>query len=549
MDAKVTIPTLNSGNIEIQLENGKVLFMLGANGVGKSSLVLRFFRLNSNNSKRINAFRTTWFNNNAVSITAANKVSDEKNIRRSEIRNESRHHNSSGFKKPIMTIFDLVNSENIRARKIAAAVDTDNTKLVDELKKELSPLNTINELLSISNIPIEISLGNNDNLLASKNGSPKFSIAELSDGERNAFLICADVLTVKPNQLVIIDEPEKHLHRSIISPLLSSLLEKRKDCTFIISTHDISLPIDQSGSSVLLVRDCIWQGKDIVSWDADLISDVESIPDDIKENILGTKRKILFVEGNRTRSLDFQIYPLLLPDFSVVPCETCIDVERAVSGIRNTTDIHWIDAYGMIDLDNRIESEVKKLKDKGIAALKCYSVESIYYHPFMIKKVAETIATSADENADDLYLKAIEKIKADLEQHKERLCALLCEKQIRVKAMSNLPNTNDIISNQAFEFEGIDVGTIKIAETEKFETLLNADDLEGLILRYPIRTTSLRRNVSKGLGIEIERYENIVRNLVDKNAEVKEFLLSELLVGLKEIMDAETVTVPLPPPQ
>ncbi len=548
MNAKVTIPTLNNGNIEIQLENGKALFMLGANGVGKSSLVFDFFRQNPNNTKRISAYRVNSFNSNAVNITATAKRNNEANFMRSAMKIESRHYDGSSHTKPSMTIYNLVNSENVRAREITKNVDEGRMDKVIQLKNKQSSLNAINELLSISNIPIELSFGNGDSLLASKNGSPKFSIAELSDGERNAFLICADVLTAKPNQLIIIDEPERHLHRSIISPLLSSLFEKRKDCTFIVSTHDISLPIDQPDSSVLLVRDCTWQGKNIVNWDADLISDVEIIPDDIKENILGTKRKILFVEGNRTRSLDFQIYPLLFPDFSVVPCETCIDVERAVSGIRNTTGIHWIEAYGMIDLDNRIESEVTKLKDKGIAALKCYSVESIYYHPFIIKKVAETIATTADENADNLYLKAIEKIKADLELHKDRLCALLCEKQIRVKAMSNLPNTNDIISNQTFEFEEIDVEAIKTAETEKFETLSNADDLEGLILRYPIRTTSLRRNVSDGLGIRIERYENIVRNLVDKNAEVKEFLLSELLVGLKEIMDVEVVTV-APPPQ
>jgi predicted ATPase len=112
--------------------------------------------------------------------------------------------------------------------------------------------------LAISNIPIEITLGKDEQLFASKNGSIPYSIAELSDGERNTLLLCADVLTVPSNYLIILDEPERHLHRSIISPLLTSLFQKRKDCIFVISTHDVSLPIDHDEASVLLLRGCQW---------------------------------------------------------------------------------------------------------------------------------------------------------------------------------------------------------------------------------------------------------------------------------------------------
>ncbi|WP_442947933.1 AAA family ATPase [Nostoc sp.] len=51
-------------------------------------------------------------------------------------------------------------------------------------------------------------------VVASKCGGTPYSIAELSDGERNALLIAANVLTVKNGTLVLIDEPERHLHRS-----------------------------------------------------------------------------------------------------------------------------------------------------------------------------------------------------------------------------------------------------------------------------------------------------------------------------------------------
>lgn len=102
----------------------------------------------------------------------------------------------------------------------------------------MQPIKIINELLKLSALPIEISVQQNEQLFASKLGGPPYSIAELSDGERNAPLIAAEVLTAQAGILFLIDEPERHLHRSIISPLLTLLFERRTDCAFVISTHD-----------------------------------------------------------------------------------------------------------------------------------------------------------------------------------------------------------------------------------------------------------------------------------------------------------------------
>ena len=48
-------------------------------------------------------------------------------------------------------------------------------------------------------------------------------MAQMSDGERAAAIIAATVLVADPGTLFLIDEPERHLHRSIIEPFLSAL--------------------------------------------------------------------------------------------------------------------------------------------------------------------------------------------------------------------------------------------------------------------------------------------------------------------------------------
>jgi ATPase subunit of ABC transporter with duplicated ATPase domains len=119
--------------------------------------------------------------------------------------------------RPNLAIFELLDAENVRARKITAAVDEDNLGLAKQLSRADAPIKIINELLTLSALPIEISVEKNEQIFASKSGSTPYSVAELSDGERNALLIAADVLTAQPGTIFFIDEPERHLHRSIIS--------------------------------------------------------------------------------------------------------------------------------------------------------------------------------------------------------------------------------------------------------------------------------------------------------------------------------------------
>lgn len=398
-----------------------------------------------------------------------------------------------------------------------------------------SPLKTINELLKLSNIPIIISLGANDELFASKNGCTPYSVAELSDGERNVLLICSDVLTAKPNQLIIIDEPERHLHRSIISPLLSALFQKRKDCVFVISTHDIYLPIDHKESSVLLLRDCIWNGKSIQSWNADLISKLDEIPNKIKQDILGSKNNILFVEGEN-HSLDKQIYQLIYPNVTIIPQANCSQVEKAVTGIRETGTLHWINAFGLIDADDRTEEQIENLYKKGVASLESYSVEFLYYNLDIVKIIASKLSETFDKDENELFRNATSRIIEKIKPIKGYLCSLLCGKQIKNKLLSRLPNHKDIANKGVFEFKE-NLGDILKKEEKEFELLVANNDINGLISRYPLKKTAILNEIAKGLGLDNkDTYERMVRKLITDDSEIQIYYRDNLLSRLTNLI-------------
>lgn len=531
---KFQIPTSNNGLIEVPIEFGKVVYVLGANGSGKSIPMHQFYSQHRGNVKRILAHRRTWFTTNAMNMTAQTKKKNEEYIHNANRHIQTRWKDDYSEQRSSMSIFDLINSENIRAREIAKAVDTEEIEKAIALSNIQAPIIAINELLTIANIPIIISLGRDEQLFASKNGSEPYSIAELSDGERNALLIAADVLTVPPNSLIIIDEPERHLHRSIISPLLSSLFEKRSDCAFTISTHDVFLPTDNDYSTTILLRGCQWNGKSIQDWDADIIQNNDDLPENIKLEILGSKRKILFVEGDFT-SLDKQIYQLIYPSISVQPLGDCGQIERAIDGILHTENLHWLEAFGLIDADDRTTEQVATLKEKGIIALPCYSVESLYYNIEIIEQIGIKYAELIEKSSAEIVESATSNIIPNLITHKGRLCARLSERKARKRVMSSLPKHREILMKGDFEIK-FSLKEVLEEEEQIFDKLVEDSNINGLIDRYPIRETPVINNITNAFGFDRKTYESMVRKLIINNPKILEIFKTKLL-GLSNLID------------
>jgi ABC-type cobalamin/Fe3+-siderophores transport system ATPase subunit len=268
------IPTQNSrtgaAELLVTLEFGEVLFVLGANGTGKSSLMQRLSKAHSKQTRWISAHRQSWFGS-AISLSPQPKRQTETDMRNADTQLHSRWKDDYAGQRANIAIYELVEAENIDARAIAKAVRAENPQLVERLKQADPPIMVINELLRASNLPIQLSLHDNEQVVASKSGSTPYSVAHLSDGERNALLIAANVLTAKAGTLILLDEPERHLHRSIISPLLTQLFKKRLDYAFVVSTHDVLLPLDNPGARTLLIRGCTYSKTYVAAWDANLV--------------------------------------------------------------------------------------------------------------------------------------------------------------------------------------------------------------------------------------------------------------------------------------
>jgi ABC-type lipoprotein export system ATPase subunit len=519
----LTIPQSDGAPLDLSVSAGDILFVLGANGTGKSSVMHRFYGPHQGTARRISAHRQTWFTSDAISMSPEQKRNTASMIQGNDTNPQARWRDDYSAQRTSISIYDLLDAEHVRNRGIALAADSGDMELVQVLAKTAAPIKVINELLRLSNIPIEISVKGNEQFVASKSGGPPYGIAELSDGERNALLIAADVLTVSPSTLVLIDEPERHLHRSIISPLLTQLFDKRSDCAFIVSTHEVMLPFDNPRARSLLVRNCTFSGSSFTAWDADLLPPETEIEAELKKDILGARRKLLFVEGTEG-SLDKALYSLVFPNVSVVPKSGCRNVEHAVFSIRDTDGLHWLHAFGIVDNDRRTQAEIDRLKLKGVYVVSVFSVESIYYHPEIQRRVVErsAIVTGDDPTAllDSAKVAAVGAITNNVKRLSERAV----EKALREKMFEYLPRSKDIAAATPIDVR-IDVAAAVAAECSRLQDAINAGDLTAIIAQYPIRETPTLKEIAHRLGFRDRRqYEAAVRKLLVDDETALEFV-------------------------
>jgi ABC-type cobalamin/Fe3+-siderophores transport system ATPase subunit len=505
MAFQLNIPQANRPDLQLTIDVGQTIFVLGSNGTGKSTLMQRL-RNADRNARWISAHRQNWFDSDAINLSPQSKRDVESNIRNYDNGIEARWRDSYSNHRPNIAIYELVEAENIGARAIATAARADNTALVKELVEKDAPIEVINELLKGSNLPIELSLDESQQVMASKSGSAPYSIAHLSDGERNALLIAANVLTAKAGTLILLDEPERHLHRSIISPLLTQLFRKRMDCAFIVSTHDIVLPLDNPSARTLLLRACTYADGAVAGWDTDLISSDSDIGDALKADILGARKKILFVEGTR-QSLDQPLYSLVFPEVSVIGKSGCRQVEQMVRAIREAENLHWLRVYGIVDSDGRPPDEIGELKARGIYAVPAYSVEALYYHREIQRRVAARHSVVVGGDPEQRLKTASDQALAAIDEHATRMSEKIAEKTIRAEMLRRLPGKDEIKEAKPIRID-VDVGRVVNEETARLKAWVAANDITRLIARYPVRETPALSRIAEQLGFQDrEQYE------------------------------------------
>lgn len=287
----------------------------------------------------------------------------------------------------------------------------------------------------------------------------------------------------------------------------------------------------------MLLRGCTYAGRQASTWSADLLEAKADVPEDLKREVLGARRKILFVEGTH-ESLDKTLYAVLYPDVSVIPKGSCREVEQAVEAVRETQAVHWVQPFGIVDGDGRVEDDVTALYRAGIIATEWYSVESVYYHPEVFSGIARRVAALDDSDPDVRIQNSIDAVLAGAANNREHLCERVAKQSVREAVFASLPGkhlTDDIKIN-------VPVTELLEAEYSRFDRAIEERDTNSLIRRYPLRESQALTGVSNALGFQSRiAYEAAVVKAVSEDTEVRatiEQLMEHLSALVRDVEEA-----------
>jgi predicted ATPase len=516
------IPAITGPHTNLPIRNGRLTFFLGANGTGKSSLISMLSGTHIDKVVRIDAYREVTLRSSAVMMTGEGRNSLDKNYRNFWSREDSRYFNHAGSTSTDQYLYDLKEASNkfndVQLQRLKA-FDPGTEAAAAALKEvmlELSPIERVEKVLRAGGLELSFEFDVKGTLNVKRGERKTYGVQQLSDGERAAFILATAVITAPKEALVLIDEPERHLHRSISAPLIHSLLEERIDCAFVVSTHDISLPLGNPNSSALLLRS---YQHDPRGWECSYLDSIDSIDEQLAEAILGSRRRILFVEGIRT-SLDLQLYSRLFPNLSVKAQNSCSDVIEATKGVNASSQEHWVEAYGLVDLDMRPKENVTELAKQSVFALDLHAVESLYYHPQTINLVAEEMGKLGTVDAEAVKAEIDTMLLEAFSKSRDSLINDAACRMVRNRTFSQLPKPRDF-RNGKIPTSGLDQETAKaicFTEGERFDAMVAWRDIAGLVARYKVKFTGIPGEVARLLALKDNRaFENVVRNLASKD--------------------------------
>lgn len=481
------------------------VFLLGRNGTGKSALMHFFRQQLGGSSVYLPGNRTSVFDAEGLNMTPSARTQYGINLLGWDNDSSSRWRLISGNQRNDKAVHDLTSAEVQYTIDINRTIKGGDVDIgVAKLLSNTSPIDKINNLLEQANIGVRFSIEKGE-IKANKDGNI-YSFARMSDGERIALVLISEIISAEPGVVLIIDEPELHLHRAIVIPLMKSLIAMRKDCSFIVSTHELELPSEVKGAKVCIVRSATWdQYANVTSWDIDLV-EVSAIPDDLRTDLLGSRRKILFIEGGFS-SLDKPLYAVLFPKVSTIPRDGCREVARAVVGLRTTAELHRAEAYGLIDGDGMSTSQAEEYKSQGVFALSVYAVESLYYAPELqlavAQRQAETHKSELEEQqalgsqyVNDAKSRALAAL--NLQGKLEHLASRVAERQLRDLVIASIPSRDQMVSGTSADIT-LTLPSPYTAELAKIKALAAANDLDSIVARYPVRETGALDAIAKAL--------------------------------------------------
>ncbi|WP_419735802.1 DUF4435 domain-containing protein [Pseudomonas sp. COR18] len=331
-----------------------------------------------------------------------------------------------------------------------------------------------------------------------------YNASEMSDGERVIFYLIGQCLAAPKNGIIVIDEPELHLHKSVQAPLWAEIEDLRPDCLFVYLTHDVDFAVAQEGAQRVWLK-----SFDGTSWDWELIEEKEDFPDELLIEVLGSRKPVVFIEG-LNGSYDVSLYREILTGFLVIPRGSCDQVIQAVRALRSNTQLHHLQVYGIIDRDRRMASEIAALQNDNIYTLEVAEVENLFCTPEVLALVSTRLVRDVEKDFNQAVSQVFKQLNSELDTQVS--LRVIAEVKFKLNCFNASARGEPAISAALQQLtQSIDIPALYEQFDREFRTVINEADYRGLLRIY--NRKSLPSQIGNALGLKTGELAELVLRL------------------------------------
>lgn len=342
-----------------------------------------------------------------------------------------------------------------------------------------------------------------------------YDFNRLSDGEKAVFYYIAHILLAPLNSYIIIDEPENHLHLTICNKLWDELEKKRSDCKFIYLTHNLNFATTRSNSTIL------WNKKFIppCNWDFEILPEDEIIPEILVMEIIGSRKNICFCESQNRSKLDYKLYSILFPEYTIIPAAGHRNVIDYVNAY-NKTSSFVTQAIGIIDGDHHLQAQIDKWKEQKIYTLPINEIENILCDDVILQKAIDTFC--AGENALTEFHNDFWKL---LNDNEDSQATAYVNEYINNLFKENFLNEKQNIDLLISELQNI-TSTEKIQELYEATRIKINDFISTKDYNSALQFVNFKGRLTKDLAKKriVDKYENRILDLIKKDFALQDYI-------------------------
>lgn len=361
-------------------------------------------------------------------------------------------------------------------------------------------------------------------LICLKKGN-KYNINGLSEGEKVVLYYTISVFMAKEKSFIIVDEPETYINPSLTNALWDNLTKERSDCQFIFITHSIDFVLGRSNKKIAWIKSYTYPSQ----WEFEILENENELPQSMLTEILGSKKPIVFCEGNDKSSLDYHIYKAILQeDYTILPVN---GHQQVISNCRalNKLNLNY-KAWGIIDGDSISNERKQKYEEENIFVLPFNEIEMfLLEEQIMTDTIKSSYPLNYQEKINDFkdaFWKIFEKEKSKIGLSFVKTIIDEYIENFKINSVKTLDNIKEGLS----DIIEINVDDIYAKKLEQLEQINLGRDYKKLL-----QVCNLKKEITKNIANkELDAdYEEKAKQQIMFNDGLQQYLKSTYFSFLK----------------